>query len=176
MPKSLIVPTLALFCTLAAAAHAAPKNSLTLEPVGLYWNIGNVELEHLFERRSAWAFRANYSNYHSADWIAPGLGGGASFRYFPLPRLRAPRGLWFGPAADVLVTNVEHRNRIATGVLTGLGAEIGYKWLFGRKVAFVVSPFAKAQYWFGDIAVDRDPYPAFHGLHTYLGVSIGFAF
>jgi hypothetical protein len=176
MLKRIVLLCLFLVCS-SLPAFAHENNSLTIEPVGLYWGMDNVEFEHLFARHEALAFRANFSDYYAPGWSAYGAGAGMSYRFFPFTLMRAPRGLWLGPAADVVVTQASHGDVAATGVLAGAGAEIGYKWLFGgRHVAFVVSPFAKAQYWFGNFAVDNTPLPIFHGADIYLGLSLGIAF
>jgi hypothetical protein len=48
--------------------------------------------------------------------------------------------------------------------------------MFGRTLAFVISPFASVRYWGGAASVQGVDYPNLHGPRFGLGVSVGLAF
>ncbi len=168
--------TCLVLALLSSLASAYPRNSLTVEPLGLYFGMANVEFEHVYERKMAYAFRANYIDRSTLDWTANGVGGGASLRYFPISRLRAPKGLWFGPAVDFTQSTFHYHNQTATALLYAVGADIGYKFLFGHSIGFVISPFASVRYWGGGAALDGVNYPNVRQATLGAGVSVGLAF
>jgi hypothetical protein len=160
--------------TLTAGAY--PRNSLTVEPLGLYFGEANVEFEHVYERQMAYAFRANFVDSTVPDWTGNGVGVGASLRFFPIAHLHAPKGLWFGPSVDATTTTFTYHEQTATALAWGVGGDIGYKFLFGHSLAFVISPFASVRYWGGSSTLDGAQYPRLHGATVGLGASVGLAF
>jgi len=74
MKRMLLLVALFLLGTGALSAGAYPRNSLTVEPLGLYFGIANVEFEHVYERQMAYAFRANYVDSTDPDWTGNGVG------------------------------------------------------------------------------------------------------
>jgi hypothetical protein len=165
--------TLGVF--LAAAAHATPRHSITVQPIGLLFGIGNVEYEGMISNNNAWAARLDFFSLGLGDWNTSGIGVGASYRFFPIKKIRAPRGLWFGPAVDIMNVSSKYLGQTNGSAFVSILGEIGYKWLFGNEVAFVVSPFADLGYTVGSLRIGDSTLP-WGGFTFGLGCSIGIAF
>lgn len=178
LKKNLLAGLAVLACAAglgAGPAYGSPDNSLTLQPVGLLFGIGNVEYENLLSDTNAIAARINFFNWGLGDWNTSGIGAGVSYRFFPLHQEQAPRGLWYGPAVDILNVSSTFEGASGSSLFVSILGEVGYKWLFGREIALVVSPFLNLGYTIGSLQIGDSSLP-WGGLTFNLGLSAGVAF
>ena len=161
----------------ASAARSGVRyhHSVTAQPLGMIFSIGNLEYERVLTPETAGAVRLDFFSRAVGDWDASGIGAGASYRHFPMRRKSAPEGLWFGPGADVLFVGGAYGGEEGAALFMTIFGEIGYKWILGEDPAFVVSPFAALGYIAGDLRLGDIRLP-FGGMNFGLGVSLGVAF
>ncbi len=158
------------------AAAEGPSNSITINPLGFVGWGPDIEYQGVINPGSAFALRLKVGGWGIGDWSNTALGGGASWRFFLQEENPAPRGLWVGPAVDVLSVTSKYQDYDAvTSMIYSIYGQLGYSWLFGKKVAFVLSPFLNLGFSSGSISV-ADNNLNFSGFLFGIGLAIGVAF
>jgi len=154
-----------------------PRNALTVQPLGLALGIGNLEYEHMLGPDTAGAVRLNFFTRSLGDWNANAIGIGGSYRWFvPLGTETPPRGLWYGPAIDLLNINAKFGGDSGSSNFVQLAGEIGYKWIFRQTSNLVVSPLAQLGYNLGSLSIGGNNL-AYGGRFVFnVGLTVGLAF
>lgn len=161
---------------MASAAQAEIGNSITVNPLGFVGWGPDIEYEAVMDPGSALAIRAKFGGWSLGDWSNTAIGGGLSWRFFLNDELKAPRGLWVGPAVDLLNVTAGYQNEPGVSTLfTSIYGQLGYKWVFGQKIGFVLSPYINLGYSMGSITVLDNTLSA-NGFLFGLGLAIGVAF
>lgn len=84
--------------------------------------------------------------------------------------------MWVGPAVDLLNVTAGYQNEPGVSTLfTSIYGQLGYKWVFGQKIGFVLSPYINLGYSMGSITVLDNTLSA-NGFLFGLGLAIGVAF
>ncbi|MBN1596494.1 DUF3575 domain-containing protein [candidate division FCPU426 bacterium] len=172
---SIAALVLCLSMMVAGAAQAAvPKNNITVQPIGFLFGNGNLEYEAALGDTTAIAGRINYSAWNIGDWSTSAIGGGLSYRFFPVSK-QAPRGFWVGPGADILIISSTYEDDTASSTFISVGGDLGYKWIWGEEVGFVLCPSISLRYVSGSLSVGDNELP-FGGFGFGLGLALGLAF
>ncbi|MEW6517634.1 MAG: hypothetical protein AB1439_12110 [candidate division FCPU426 bacterium] len=144
-----------------------PLNSVTFDPVGLAFGLGNLEYQRLISPTAALAGRILFGG---------GFGAGASYRFFVLDNVSPQEGLWVGPGMDVYGFSYSNAGQTASGFFLTPRAEGGYRLLFqvSDQVAFVVSPSLALGFTIGSVSVGGSTFGG--GVFFGLGIGLGVAF
>jgi hypothetical protein len=165
----------------AEVTVAGPKNSITLNPLGFIGWGPDIEYEGVMSPSTALALRVKFGGWTIGDWTTSSFGGGASYRFFLQPENPAPRGLWVSPSVDVLsVTSKVKDGGSGSSMIYSIYGQLGYKWLFGETIAFILSPYMNLGYNVGSVSA-TDSLGAstsvdFSGFLFGIGLAIGIAF
>jgi hypothetical protein len=162
---------------MAVAAQAEIGNSITVNPLGFVGWGPDIEYEAVVGPASALALRAKVGGWSINEWSNTALGGGVGWRFFLDEDQKAPRGLWVGPTFDVLnVTSKYQDEEPVSALFYAIYGQLGYKWIFGKKVGFVLSPFINLGYSMGEITNSVGDTLSLNGLYFGVGLAIGVAF
>jgi hypothetical protein len=165
------------------------NQDITLEPLGFIFGAGTLAYEHLINRNSSWVAGVKFGGLTLGDWQYGAFGVEGAYRFFPLKKFRAPRGLWFGPAVEIMNYSWSYHNpydnytaSIST-TYVNLLAEAGWQFIFGSESAgFVLSPYLGMGYSLGMGTTTLDYYgttetiPNGGGFTAFIGCSLGFGF
>ncbi len=119
------------------------NNAITANPFLLLFNWWNVEYERRIASNSTIGVTGSYSEEGDGDKTKY-MGGYLLYRYYP--SATALEGFYFGGRLGVTQVSDSHDDDTSFGV----GLEIGYTWLLGKKKNFVLSLGAGATRLFGD--------------------------
>jgi hypothetical protein len=155
---------------------SGPTSDITINPLGFIGWGPDIEFEHAFGPTFALALRGKFGGFTIGDWKNSSLGGGASLRFYLQEECPAPRGLFIGPGFDVLnVTSQYGDGDKVSSRISSVFGQMGYRWLFGKKTAFVLSPYINMGYTMGSIKW-TDQTLDLTGLLFGIGLAIGVAF
>lgn len=172
----LLAAALLLAGGMAAAARAEISSDITVNPLGFVGWGPDIEFETAIGDTSALAIRGKIGGWTLGDWKNTSYGGGLSWRFYLNDELKAPRGLFVGPAVDVLsVTSSYQDGDSANAMFTSIYCQLGYKWIFGQKVGFVLAPFLNLGYSMGSLSVGDNTLDA-NGFLFGLGLALGIGF
>lgn len=173
----LLVFTLMVPAAVSTTAAAEGQSSvITINPLGFVGWGPDIEYLAVLNPGTGLAVRGKFGGWSIGDWTNTAVGGGASLRFFLQEENPAPAGLWVGPAFDVLSITSEYAGSdTATSMLYSIYGQLGYSWLFGKKVAFVLSPYLNLGYSMGEVSV-ADNSLSFNGFMFGIGLGIGVAF
>jgi len=163
------------------------KNNITLEPFGLIFGTGTLEYEHMMDRNTSLALGLKFTGPSSEatldesgfGWKHNAIGLQGAFRFFPLKKFYAPRGLWLGPTVEYIY---DYYNDFGTSVKDiNVLAEVGWKFILSERIGFVFSPYIGIGYSWGigepimvyEGTKQLAPHPGIMGL---LGCAIGIGF
>lgn len=142
--------------------------AITVNPIGLFYGVMNVQYEFRHDVDNSIALRANFVGYDIGSFSNSAFGFGGTYRWYH--STRPVVGLWYGPSADLLFWTAKEKNRIRpesyTRLFLGLGGDIGYKWNFNH---FGVEIFGGLRYYFGEITG-----LAFGGASLIAGLNLGY--
>ena len=179
---AVLVASLAMPLMLSRTAAAAdgPKNAITVNPLGFIGWGPDIEYERMMGGNGALAIRGKFGGWSLGDWSNSALGGGISYRWF-LQEENYASGLWVGPSVDILSITSEFLDEDAvTSMIYSIYGQLGYKWLMGKKIAFVISPYINLGYNMGELSVTTstgvDETASFNGIAFGIGLAIGLAF
>lgn len=147
---------------------AQPRKAITVNPLGLFWGVLNVQYEFYYEKNNSISVRGNFVGYEIGSFSNTAFGVGSTYRWYH--NKKPVVGLWYGPSADLLIWSAKEKARLSTNtyqsLFLGLGGDVGYKWNFNQ---FGVEVFGGLRYYFGHIA-NLD----FGGAALIAGVSLGY--
>jgi hypothetical protein len=177
-------PTLPMERSKLRGASNKIKNDITNEPLGLLAGTATLRYERMISRNTSlvaglkFAWLANY-NMSTGDQIRTIIGAEGAFRFFPLEKFCAPRGLWFGPTVEFINSYYNEAGKSLMNV--NMLAEVGWKFISGDRVGFVVSPYIGVGYsWgMGGPIMNRyngDLLAPYSGLTAVIGCELGMGF
>lgn len=182
MIVALLVVGLAMPLALSrtAAAGDGLGTAITVNPLGFIGWGPDVELELMISESNALAIRGKFGGWSIGDWKNSTLGGGVAYRWF-LQEENYAKGLWVGPMFELLSLTTEFGDNDAVSTMIySFNFQLGYKWVLGKKVGFVISPYVNLGYNMGDIAVNDifgvSQTQDFSGVNFGLGMAVGVAF
>lgn len=160
---------------MGTSGWAGPKSDVTIQPFGLLFGTAYLEYETALTGGSSVAARLNYNNFKISDLSITGVGGGLSYRFYPGSEGNAPEGFYIGPGADIRSVSASSGGETASSLFYSIAAEIGYRWMWGEKTAFVLVPSISLGMNGGSISVGslKADYSGF-GIGVGLGLGIGF--
>lgn len=146
----------------------AQSKAVTVNPLGLFWGVLNVQYEFRYEKDNSIALRANFVGYDIGSFSNSAFGFGGTYRWYH--STKPVVGLWYGPSADLLFWTAKEKNKITSATykssFLGVGGDIGYKWNFNQ---FGVEIYGGLRYYIGDIAG-----LPFGGASLIAGVNLGY--
>lgn len=164
--KKYLIPIALLLLTVKL--NAQPNKAITVNPLGLFWGVMNVQYEFQHTPANSIAIRANFVGYDMGSFSNSAFGIGGSYRWYA--DKKPVVGLWYGPSTDFLFWSAKEKNKVAPNVhnstFFGLGGDIGYKWNFSQ---FGVEIFGGLRYYFGEIGE-----LPFGGASLVAGLNIGY--
>ncbi|MEW6515277.1 MAG: hypothetical protein AB1439_00035 [candidate division FCPU426 bacterium] len=178
---SVLAILLLMAAGMASAAHAEISSNITVNPLGFIGWGPDIEFETAMGDTNALAVRGKFGGWTLGDWTTTSVGGGLSWRFYLNDDLKAPRGLYVGPSVDILsVTSSIKDGGSGTSMIYSIYGQLGYKWIFGQKVGFVLSPYINLGYNMGSVSAtnslgDSDSV-SFSGFLFGLGLAIGIGF
>jgi hypothetical protein len=151
-----------LILCLSLTSTYSQKNVISAEPIGLFWN-GNLRLdyERVFSNSFTYKLGFEFGEFTSSNKGGPFLSSPSStideatesysirgwgflpeFRYYPIKKIKTPKGLFFGIFLRYRSFTEKYKEPYVTeisskGNSTNLGISSGYKFIFGR---FVLEP------------------------------------
>ena len=187
--KAIRIAALASVCLLATSASAQepatapgapPKNTITVNPLGLALGAINFEYERATSQGMSWFVGPQYSSYSTSviddeySASAYGLIGGVRF-FLTGP---APEGFIVSPNPSVAYATASVADNSASSFSYSLGAIGGYTWIFGD--VFDLSLGLGAQYISTEVSVPSvegdDLKIGFSGVLPAARLSLGVAF
>jgi hypothetical protein len=175
MKKSIFLVLLgsAVLCS-PAAGWAAPKSAISVQAIGSWFDTGRIEYETALSAGSAIAVRAEFMGKTIDDLYASGIGGGVSYRFYPMEAAQAPGGMFVGPAVDLLSVTASNAGETSSSMFTNLMVEFGYHWFFGESTAFLLSPQLFIGYTIGELSAGGKTADV-TGLGYGVGLGLGIA-
>ncbi len=144
------------------------SRAVSINPLGLFWGVLNVQYEFRYDLDNSIALRANFVGYDIGTFSNSAFGFGGTYRWYH--STKPVVGLWYGPSADILFWSAKQKNRITPATYNssflGIGGDIGYKWNFNQ---FGVELYGGLRYYFGEIAG-----LSFGGASLIAGVNLGY--
>lgn len=172
----LLIPAMISRPAAATDGESHIGNSITINPLGFVGFGPDIEYERVLGSSMAFALRGKFGEFTLGDWSLTSVGGGFGLRFFPQEENPAPRGLWVGPTVDVFQLSGGFKGQPQTkSMFYDVYAQLGYKWLLGRSVAFVLSPYIKLGYESGTLDSGGENFKV-SGMLFGLGLDIGIAF
>ena len=121
--------TITMVC-LAVFCMNAQDQIIKTNPLGLAFGNFNATYEKVINEKSSFLVSANYTyRVFGVDVSAFGFGGAYRF-YFSHAKKQVPEGFYINPQANFNFGSVDEFNY--TGI--GIGAEIGYQWIWDSGV------------------------------------------
>lgn len=161
---------------ISGPATAGPSNDITINPLGFIGWGPDIEYEGALTPGMALALRAKVGGWTFGDWKNNTVGGGISWRFYLQEENPAPKGLWIGPGFETIrITSQIRDSDISSTMINSAYGELGYRWLFGEKVAFVLAPYIKMGYNVGKVTI-LDETLDLTGLLFGIALSVGVAF
>jgi len=132
--SALLLASLFVSSPASATPSAGPKNTLTVNPIGLLLGGLSLEYERAASPGMSWYIGPSYWGLSFSGGSLDGWGlekydlsGG--LRLFPGGR--SPGGFYIGPTASVGVATVSSPSSSSSATTWSLGAGLGYTWLVG---------------------------------------------
>lgn len=156
----------------AVAAHATPKNVISVAPLGFAFGLADVEYERALSDVVGVAGRGAFYTRKSGDLEGKGFGAGGSVRFYPMRS--APKKFFADVGFNYVKITVESEGEEASGNAYNVDFNLGWRWLIGD--VFAIALGGGGSYYIGeDISVAGAVYE-YSGILPSLVFNLGVGF